>query len=96
MPPANIDMDAIREAIARRQKGGAAPALGQVTSPGGPLPTGGPNTPTVPVAQPPAQVGAPAPAPTPAPKAGMKQVTNFDDETRGLAKTLISKLMNVL
>ncbi|HJZ04493.1 MAG TPA: hypothetical protein VJ327_01360 [Patescibacteria group bacterium] len=95
MPPAQIDMTAIREAIARRQGGGASPALSQVTAPGASLPTGGPNTPT----NPPPATATPSgttPSPMPSAKPNLKQVGNFDDETRSLAKTLISKLMNVL
>lgn len=99
MPPnsAQVDMSAIREAIARRQGGGATPALNQVSAPGASLPTGGPNTPTSPT-PPPAQSPSGSVAPSSAPPQGakLKQVDNFDDETRSLAKTLISKLMNVL
>ena len=99
-------MEAIKEAIARRGSGGSAPVLSTQGAPAGSTPTGGPSTPTV---QPPA---SPAPAPAspgtmpnqqPRPqqqptqgKPQMKQVANFDDETRNLAKQLITKLMGAI
>jgi hypothetical protein len=95
-------MNAIRQAMARRQGGGATPAINQVTSPLNATPGGGPNTPTTP----------PAPTPTPAlppgqaplavrgPQApvagGIKAPSNFDDETKALAKQLINKLTQAL
>jgi len=97
---ADIDMQAIREAVARRQGGGASPIMSQVTAPGAALPTGGPNTPTMPIpASPPIPQAPQGPIAPQTPQAGqpqLKQVANFDDETRGLAKALINKLMGVL
>lgn len=67
-PPAGVDMNLIREALARRAGGGAPmagggtpPAVQQQTAPGGSLPTGGPNVP---------QGTAPQPLPTPNPTQG--------------------------
>lgn len=102
-------MEAIKEAIARRKAGGGESALGTQGAPTGNTPTGGPNTPTVQAPAAPAPTGQTAPStmPTPRPpmpapqstqggKPQMKQVANFDDETRGLAKALITKLMGAL
>ena len=101
-------MNAIKEALARRKAGGAAPALNQQTSPAGMTPTGGPSTPTVPAPASPApqtttpgtlprpMVQAPTGPQAPTGKPQMKQVGNFDDETRSLAKALITKLMGAL
>lgn len=102
-PPQGVDMQLIREAIARRAQGGApaaggvAPAASQVTAPTGPLPTGGANTPTTP---------APQPPPLPAPQAAQVGKTvkvaqaatgpNFDDGTKQIAKTLVAKLIQYL
>lgn len=61
-PPAHIDMDVIRQALARRMGGGGGvpqaggapvPAIAQQSQPGQPLPTGGPNVPQAPVPMPP-------------------------------------------
>lgn len=46
MPPSNIDMSAIREAIARRRGGGAMPVGQQMTAPAAPTPQGGFPTPS--------------------------------------------------
>lgn len=114
MPPSNIDISAIREALQRRMGGGVpaggttTPAIGQVSQPGGALPTGGPNVtspqpPTMPNANPtqlPSQGGQlPASSATP-PQAAAKSVgiaTGFPDpETRDMAKALLSKLIQFL
>src|SRR4051812_34940610 len=108
MPPSGINMDLIREAMARRaQGGGGTPMAAQVTQPSGALPTGGPNTPMP--AQPqmpqadPRSVSAGAPqggASNPgnqALKAGMAANSpQFDDPTRVLGKAFIGHLLKVL
>ena len=99
-PNAQIDMAAIREALARRQGGGGTPALDQMAGPGGSLPGGGPNVPIpTPVPSPPTGSLPPAQAPLGAvanQPSKLKQVANFDDETKSLAKQLITKLMSTL
>lgn len=111
MPPAGIDMSAIREALMRRmQGGGGTPMAAQQTQPTGATPTGGPNnlggpmpqTPPAPPMQP-HSVGAGAPTggaqnPTNvALKAGMQANSpQFDDPTRVLGKALIGHLLKVL
>ena len=99
---AGIDMNAIKEAIARRQGGGSTPALSTQGAPAGATPTGGPSTPTVqaPVVPTPTSGGLP-PAPTAQPtpqgtKPAPKQPNNFDDETKTLAKALITKLLGAV
>ena len=101
-------MEAIKQAIARRNGGSAAPALSTQGAPGGNTPTGGPSTPTVqPAVTPAPQQTTPGtlPRPTGAPPTGMstpsgkpqlKQVANFDEQTKSLAKALITKLMGAL
>jgi hypothetical protein len=99
---ADIDVQAIREAIARRQGGGSAtPVVNQMSAPAGALPSGAPNTPTP--APPPVQLPPNVPQAPVAPqgavsgkKPPLSQVANFDDETKGLVKGLISKLMSTL
>lgn len=101
-------MEAIKEAIARHKAGGSSSVLSTQGAPAGATPTGGPSTPTVqPPSSPAPQTTSPgtmpqAPArPAPGPQAPtgrpqMKQVANFDDETRTLAKALITKLMGAI
>ena len=102
-----IDMTAIREALARRGMGGApagggtTPMSGQVSAPAGSTPTGGPNVPTPPAPTSPAPAGAPnvAPRAAAAPMAKAAQAAqgpNFDDETKLIAKTLVTKLIKYL
>ena len=94
-----IDMQAIKEAIARRGGEGGTPAVNQMTPPSGTTPGGGPNTPaTPPTAQPTPQPGnQQIPNAKGIRTAAQKIVSsNFDDETRGLAKNLILKLISVL
>jgi len=104
--PANIDMDLIREAMARRAGGGMSaggagmPVLGQATLPQGQTPMGGPNVP----------IKRPAPATPQGPKtlpprqqpvnqamqAGqLAQGPGFDEETKRLASILIKKLVDI-
>ena len=88
-----VDMNAIREALARRgmgpsmSQGPTTPALGQIGSPTGGAPLGG-------------QVQRP---PTPQPKFGspfagprMGVGGRFDDQTRQMSKSLIQKLLQVI
>lgn len=102
-------MDVIREAIQRRaQGGGGTPAVAQQTTPQGTLPTGGFNTPTTPPAPPQGETrlgNAPASPPggqgNPVSPEGnvvgkLKQGAQFDDETKVVAKQLLSKLIGVL
>lgn len=101
-------MEAIKAAIARRSGGGSgASPLNTQGAPMGATPTGGPSTPTVqPTPTPAPQPASPgnmtqgAPqtpqAPQATPNKPGRQVANFDDETRNLAKQLISKLMNAI
>lgn len=99
-----VNMDLIREAITRRaQGGGGTPAVQQVTQPQAPLPTGGANVPTqTPQPAPqatqnvtPGQQGAPV-SPEGNVVGKLKQGAQFDDETKGVAKQLLSKLISVL
>lgn len=97
---ADLNMDAIREAMARREAGGSVPATSQMTAPGAVLPTGGPNVPIPPTQLPPNPPQAPV-APqgavsNPQAKPKLSQAANFDDETKGLVKQLITKLMSTL
>ena len=92
MPPQNIDMSVIREAMARRQSGGQMPAAAQMTSPSGQMPSGGMPTPTAGTSMPQAQgqnltprQGAPAQMPA-----------RVDDETRQMSKALVKKLLQYL
>lgn len=104
-PPANIDLSAIREAIARRSQGGAgAPPVQQMSQPQGQLPTGGAPTPQpnqAPPVQPsqtnvtPGQQGSPV-SPEGAVVGKLKQGASFDDETKVVAKQLLNKLIGVL
>lgn len=104
MPPA-INMDAIREALARRAGGGASiPAASQISGAMGRLPTGGPS---MPIQQPPAAISQPAQGTMPqqvkasgggatnqALQAGqVSQGPQFDEETRTLAKSLVQRLI---
>jgi hypothetical protein len=105
---ADIDIQAIRDAIARRQGGGASPVISQMSGPGAQLPTGGSNvpvpspqpappTPSLPTGSlPPAQAPQGAQGATAGQPSKLKQVGNFDDETKALAKQLITKLMATL
>lgn len=113
-PPAGINIDLIRQALMRRIGGGVpaggntTPAIGQMSQPGGAIPTGGPNvtTPTPPSplnvnpALLPSQGGQlPASSATP-PQAAARSVgvaTGFPDpETRNMAKALLGKLVQFL
>lgn len=96
----NIDMSAITEALQRRS--GASP--NQFVPPTGQLPTGGSNVPQpqqAPPMQPsqqnvtPGQQGAPV-SPEGAVIGKLKQGASFDDETKNVAKQLVSKLIGVL
>ncbi len=108
-PPANIDMNLIREAMLRRQQGqlgggAGAPAAGQLTQPGGVLPGGGVNVPgTPPPPMPPVGGGGmPQAAPGAAPgQPGGKPRTNpdlanFDEDTKLSAKALMQQLLKYL
>ena len=110
MPPAGVNMDLIREALARRMQGagGVAPAVQQTSQPNASLPTGGPNVPSgapapMPNAQPnqlPVQ-GSPAPAASATPMqkvAGVAQTAQGmpDEDTRKIAKALLGKLVQFL
>lgn len=110
MPPANIDMQAIQQALSRRmgQAGGAPaggntiPAQAQQSQPGGLTPTGNPNVP-----------GTPTPRPVPSSTmptgltnqsaqgqqvvpAAPKPNPTFDDETKSAGKVLITQLLKYL
>jgi len=100
---AGIDMGLIQEAMQRRAMGeGGTPATAQMTMPGAPMPNGQPNTPTAPPAPPVSDLGGNSQLPprnnvNAALKVG--QAANspqFDDETRVVAKNLVSKLLKVL
>ena len=104
MNPQGVDMNLIREALARRQNGGGTPALQQLTQPQASLPTGGANVPQP--QQPPApqptqqnvtsgQQGSPV-SPEGNVVGKLKQGAQFDDETKIVAKQLLSKLIGVL
>ncbi|MEM3077626.1 MAG: hypothetical protein QXW38_08435 [Candidatus Nitrosotenuis sp.] len=105
--PQGIDIDLIREALQRRAAAGVPrpnaglPALGQVSAPGQPLPTGGPNTPTTTPPQVPT-LGAPTVNVPPRQTAGLRGVGQaatspaFDEETRGIAKALVRKLLQYI
>lgn len=91
MPPQNIDMSVIREAMQRRAAGGGMPAAAQMTAPSGPMPTGGMPTPTP---------GTRMPMPQGqnlTPRQGQPQVPMaVDDETRQMSKALVKKLIQYL
>lgn len=99
MPPQNVDMSLIREALARRQAGGGAPAVDQMSQPTASLPTGGPNTPGVrppqPQPQAPQSVG-PREVNSTVKAATQANTPQFDDETRVIAKALVAKLLKAL
>ena len=108
----SVNMNSIRAAMmARMGQGVPTPASAQMSGPGGLLPGGGQNTPTL---QPP-QVPAAGPAPTPqatmpagapnaqgtqaqmlAKVAGGAQNPGLDPETRAIAKALTKKLLDVI
>lgn len=104
-PPQGIDMSAIKEAIQRRMQGGAGtPATQQMSAPQAPLPTGGANVPQpsqapqIPQVQQnvtPGNQGAPV-SPEGSVVGKLKQGAAFDDETKAVAKQLVSKLIGVL
>jgi hypothetical protein len=108
MPPAGINMDLIREALARRmQGGGGTPMVDQQTQPTGSTVAGGPNNmagaqPQMPQAQPRSvNAGAPAgggqnPTNQAMKAAGTANSPQFDDDTRVTAKALIAKLLKVM
>lgn len=110
MPPGNIDMSAIQQALARRAGapgavagGTTTPAQGQQSQPGGLTPTGNPNVPGMPMPQPmpmpmggmPTPQGGQAPAPQQRP-ATPKMPASFDDETKNAGKVLITQLLKYL
>ena len=93
----NIDMQAIKEALLRRSQGGAGmPAASQLSAPAAPNPMGGAPTqvqpPAAPVGVPPTGTGG-LPQPQ---RPKIAQGTNFDEDTKRVAKTLISRLIQVL
>jgi len=95
----NIDMQAIREAVLRRSQGGVGmPAASQMSAPAAPNPMGGAPTPTqppaAPVGVPPTGTGGLSQPGVQRPK--IAQGTNFDEDTKRIAKTLISRLIQVL
>jgi hypothetical protein len=104
MNPQGIDMAVIQEAIARRAQGGSVPPVQQMTTPQQSLPTGGSN---VPMQQPPqvpqnvqqnvtpGNQGAPV-SPEGNVVGKLKQGASFDDETKTVAKQLLTKLIGVL
>jgi len=102
MPQANIDMDLIREAIARRAQGGSTPATEQMTTPGGTIPGGGANTPTTSPAIPNMQGGAQMPSVNPAEVSPALKATKeadtpmYDQETRDLTKALMTRLLKYI
>jgi hypothetical protein len=104
MPPQNVDINAIRQALLARSnvpsmgQGQTTPMLSQVGQPTGPTPTGGQPT----LNRTPATVptpGTPQPqfsSPFAGPGAGAANQATFDDETRRMSKGLIAKLLQVL
>ena len=102
MPPANIDMSLIQEAMERRRSGDIrVPPTGQTTLPGAPTPGGGPNVPMQGVPTPPTgQTQSPAArgAINGGLQAGqaLKQNPNVDDETKQIAKILVTKLLKLM
>lgn len=104
-----VDMNLIREALARRAGGGSPvggstiPAAMQISAPSGAGPTGQPSTPTP---QPPQTPQAPTPSPVDiatrqaaggaAGAAQVAQGPNFDDETKKISKALVTKLIQYL
>lgn len=101
-PDNNIDINAVRQALLNRAQspamaqGMSQPMLNQVGKPAGATPTGG--SPSITNAPP--TISNPS-TPQPqfsSPFAGPKQgnSVNFDEETKRVSKTLISKLLQVL
>jgi len=96
-----LDMSAIQAALQRRMDGAMPqPAVSQMTSPMGALPTGGPNTPVTPPPTPMSPPMAPAAAPSTAngimKGASATQGPAFDDETKMISKALIKKLLEAV
>lgn len=101
MQPQGLDMSAIVESLQRR----SGQSANQFAPPTGQLPTGGANVPQPQQApaQPanvqqnvtPGQQGAPV-SPEGAVIGKLKQGAQFDDETKNVAKALVSKLIGVL
>jgi len=104
-PPQGIDMSLIQEALQRRQQGGGGtPPTQQMSQPQGQLPTGGqpmPQQQAPPIPQnvqqnvTPGQQGAPV-SPEGAAVAKAKSGMTLDDDGKGIAKALITKLMSVM
>lgn len=98
-PPQGIDMEVIREAMARRAQGNAVPAVDQ-TTPQSPV-QGAPQPPQVRPGEVPVQNRqAPQANATPAQQtmkaAGVAQGPQFDEETRTLSKALIQRLLKAI
>ena len=104
MQPQGVDMQLIQEAIARRAQGGSTPPVQQMSQPQGQLPTGGqpmPQPNQAPPVQPTATNVTPGNQGAPVSPEGnvvgkLKQGASFDDETKSVAKALVSKLIGVL
>ncbi len=103
-PPNGISMQLIQEAINRRaQGGGGTPPTAQMSVPQGQLPTGGAPMPTpnqAPATPQNVQQNV-TPQSSPVSPEGqvvgkLKQGASFDDETKAVAKQLLSKLIGVL
>lgn len=95
-PPQNIDMTLIREAMSRRQQGGAMPMGGQMTASSGPSATGGMPTPTPVVQQ--GQNQGTSIGPRQGGMGGLGKIagSNFDNETKQISKALVKKLIQYL
>lgn len=94
MPPQNIDMSLIQEAIARRRQGGAMPAAQQVTQPVGVNPaTNGLPTPNSQSQQvPPGATGRDMPAPSPNRQQGIGMAP-LDGDAKEMARALAVRLI---
>lgn len=99
MPPQNVDMSAIREAMLRRRQGGSMPVGGQMTAPTGPSAQGGYSTPVPGVGAPQASGRNLTPGQSPSGslgRSGGSAPANVDEETRNISKALVRKLIQFL
>lgn len=100
-PPAGVDMSLIQEALARRQgaQGGTGMPMQQQLTPGAPIQQAPPVAPTgpLPQQQQPQQAQAPQQAQG-QPQGGQRspqQQPQFDDETKSVAKALVTRLLKL-
>jgi len=98
----DIDMTLINEALARRAGenspvgGVGVPVANQMSSPGGIIPSGRPNTPNTETPTPPPGQGAPLASINSAMKKTQAISSQVDDETKMLSKALVKKLLDVI